>query len=131
MESNKNYIVEDEDGVVLYDETDDQDLDVEENSVEKGQTASLRQGENKLSPAEEEGFVLTDVEEIPMRGIVKDKDGYRLRTNEEIFTDEYMQEYDRYNTETKEKKKGIYNISSVCVIIFCIGTIIFFFWLFS
>ncbi len=131
MESNKNYIVEDEDGVVLYDETDDQDLDVEENSVEKGQTASLRQGENKLSPAEEEGFVLTDVEEIPMRGIVKDKDGYRLRTNEEIFTDEYMQEYDRYITEKKEKKKRIDNITSVGVIIFCIGTIIFFFWLFS
>ena len=54
MANRKFEIVEDEEGVVIYDESDDYD------------------------PGEDET-----------------EEGFRLMTNEEIFTDEYMQEYAR------------------------------------
>lgn len=131
MEKGKNYIVEDEDGVVLYDETDDQEFVDDEDVMEEETPASTKQSDSEVSPAEEEDFVLTDVEEIPMGGIIKDKDGYRLITNEEIFTDEHMQTFDRYITDKKARKKSEDMMVSIGVIVFCLALIMFFVWLFS
>lgn len=109
-----------EDGVVLFDETDDQfddivkiDDDIEMTSVDIP-----------------EGHDPNIVEGMYLGGIVKDKNGYRLKENEEIFTDEYMRQYDRYITEKGAKQRRVQNIISVGVILGCIAVIAFFFWLF-
>lgn len=121
MEDNEKYIVEDEDGIVLYDDTDDQETD-ECDTIAKSDTQPAFS--NKSTPAEEEGFYLPDVDDVPITGIIKDKDGYRLKTNEEIFTDEYMRNYDCYITEKKEKEKRQNRLVSIGVILFCIFVVL-------
>lgn len=84
----KNYIEEDEDGIIIYDESDDQCDD-----------------------------------EIVMEGIINDEDGFRLKENEEIFTDEYMMRYDEYMTAKIARMKRKDRMISVGVILFVVAVI--------
>ena len=86
--SRKNYIVEDEDSIVVYDETDDQCDD-----------------------------------EIVITGVVRDGEGFRLKENEEIFTDEYMQRYDEYMTAKIARMKRNDRMISGGVIMFVVTVI--------
>lgn len=110
MKDEKNYTVEDEDGVVLYDETDD--MDPEETVDAVSECGSCPE----IYPEYDNG--------IQMRGIIKDKDGFRLKTNEEIFTDEHMREFDRKVELQKEKSKRTDRLVSIGVILFCILMIV-------
>lgn len=120
----QTYIVE-EDGVVIYDSSDDQE-DFEEEVSDSISLADSTSAVCNDSDANDPNIV----EGMYLGGIVKDKDGYRLKENEEIFTDEYMRNYDRYITEKAAKQKREQNIISVGVILGCIVVIAFFFWLF-
>ena len=76
----KKFDLIEEDGVVIYDESDDFDPGLEE------------------ATQTEEG-------------------GFRMRTNEEIFTDEYMQDYARKMDNQIAREKRIQRIISVGVIV--------------
>ncbi|MDE7419246.1 MAG: hypothetical protein K2N35_03465 [Muribaculaceae bacterium] len=106
MEDEKKYIVKDEDGVVLYDETDDLDPEDTVDEVNKHRSTP------EIYPEY--------ADRIQMRGIIKDKDGFRLKTNEEIFTNEHMREFDRKVELQKEKTKRTDRLVSIGVILFCI-----------
>lgn len=67
-----------------------------------------------------EGHDPNYVEDMYLGGIVKDKGGWRLKENEEIFTDEYMRQYDRYITEKAKKEKRQNLWISVGVIVICV-----------
>ena len=101
----EKYIVEDEDGIVVYDETDDHAED-DYAVVDDSSESHIAVDPNPI------------VNGIRMTGFIKDHDGYRLKTNEEIFTDEYMQEFDRYITEKKAKQKRTDRTVSILVILF-------------
>lgn len=115
MRTNNDYelLEVDED---LYDETDDQFDD----------SVVYESGDEGVAEGHDPNYV----EDMYLGGIVKDKDGWRLKENEEIFTDEYMRNYDRYITEKAAKQKREQNIISIGVILGCIVVIAFFFWLF-
>lgn len=80
-----------------------------------------------------EGHDPNYVEGMYLGGIVKDKYGWRLKENEEHFTDEYMRQYDRYITEKAKKEKRQNLWISVGVIVVCllgiVGITAFVFWL--
>lgn len=78
------YEVIEEDGIVVFDESDDYDPGEDENT---------------LSDEMEEGS------------------GFIMMTNEEIFTDEYMQEYARKMDEKIAKEKLTQSLISVGVIV--------------
>lgn len=78
-------MVEDEDGIVIYDESDDYD------------------------PAEGD-----DVEEDES---AESEEGFRLMTNKEIFTEEYMEEYARKMDAKIAKEKRTDRLISVGVIL--------------
>ena len=75
----KHFETIEEDGIVIYDESDDYDPGEDENC------------------ASEDG-------------------GFRLMDNEEIFSDEYMREYDRKMDAKKTKEKRVQRLISIGVI---------------
>ena len=89
--SKKVFDTIEEDGIVVYDESDDYD------------------------PGEDE----------ETHGEV----GFRLPKNEEIFTDEYMQDFAQRMDEKIAREKRTQNIISVCVIVGVIAYILFMIWL--
>ena len=91
MNGQKQFHVEEEDGVVIYDESDDYD------------------------PGEDEE--------------IKTEEGFRLPDNEEIFTDEYMQDFSKKMDTKIALEKRTQRLISVCVIIGVIAYILFMIWL--
>lgn len=104
---NKDGRYDDAEGdVVLCDETDDQ---FDDSVVYESGDAGVAEGHD---PNYVEGMYLG--------GIVKDKDGYRLIENEEVFTDDYMRQYDRYISEKAKKEKRQDLWISIAVIVVCV-----------
>lgn len=91
MKRHKQFLVEEEDGVVIYDESDDYD------------------------PGEDEE--------------IKTEGGFQLPDNEEIFTDEYMQDFSKKMDTKIALEKRTQRLISVCVIIGIIAYILFMIWL--
>lgn len=75
----KHFETIEEEGIVVYDESDDYD------------------------PGEDEKYASED-------------SSFRLMDNEEIFTDEYMREYDRKMEAKKAKEKRVQRLISLSVI---------------
>ncbi len=88
---NKNFEIVEEDGVVVYDESDDYD------------------------PGEDEP--------------IKTEGGFRLPENEEIFTDEYMQNFANKMDAKIAREKSSQRLISILVIIGVIAYILLMIWL--
>ena len=95
METKDKFDIVEEDGVVVYDSSDDYDSG-EDEAVERDSS--------------------------------DENDRFRLKTNEEIFTDEYMRDYAKRMDEEQTREKRYDNIISVCVIIGVIVVIAGFVW---
>ena len=90
---NKDFVTVEEDGMVVYDESDDYDPGEDEESHGEG--------------------------------------GFRLPKNEEIFTDEYMQDFAQRMDTKIEREKRNQRLISVCVIVGVIAYVLFMIWLIS
>ena len=88
---NKDFIKVEEDGIVVYDESDDYDPGEDEETHGEG--------------------------------------GFRLPKNEEIFTDEYMQDFAQRMDAKIAREKRNQRLISVCVIVGVIAYILFMIWL--
>lgn len=89
---NKDFGIVEEDGIVVYDGSDDYD------------------------PGEDEN-------------LKTEEGGFRLPENEEIFTDEYMQDFSQKMDAKIEREKRTQQLISICVIVGVIAYIIFMIWL--
>lgn len=79
-----------------------------------------------------DGVVIYDPsDDMDDSAIIQEADGtYRLLENEEIFTDEYMQEFDRRQEAKQAKMRRDDRIISVCVIASIIAFTALLVWIF-
>lgn len=89
-------------------------------------------GKNDFEIVEEDGIVIYDQSDDYDPGEdedIKTEDGFILPDNEEIFTDEYMQDFAQKMDAKIAREKRTQRLVSICVVIGIIAYILMMIWL--